>query len=111
MAPQITLRGALSYAAGLFSQTPLAPPTAGDVTPYDPLSGGPTCPIDGPVSCQKTAPDGDSCCYIAPSGRLLLAQFWDQEIHAGGTEEDWTLHGLWYVRHSSFPNPASMQES
>jgi ribonuclease T2 len=27
----------------------------------------------------------------------LLTQFWDQQVHARGSEEDWTLHGLWYA--------------
>lgn len=89
-----SLRGLLSYAASLFS---LGQDTASsDVTHYEPLSGGPSCPIDGPVSCQISKPvDADACCTIYPSGRLLLAQFWDREVHAGGAEEDWTLHGLW----------------
>ena len=28
---------------------------------------------------------------------MLLTQFWDQKVHAGGAEDDWTLHGLWCV--------------
>lgn len=65
------------------------------VTPYDPLSGAPTCPVNGPMSCNNQTA-ADSCCFIHPGGRLLLTQFWDQEVHVGGSEEDWTLHGLWY---------------
>ncbi|KAI1753413.1 ribonuclease Trv [Xylaria castorea] len=69
-------------------------PTFDGVTPYDPLSGAPSCPLDGPVSCgNKSA--ADSCCFIYPGGRLLLTQFWDEEIHVEGGEQDWTLHGLW----------------
>lgn len=26
---------------------------------------------------------------------MLLTQFWDAEVHARGSEEDWTMHGLW----------------
>ncbi len=64
------------------------------ITPYDPLSGAPSCPLDGPVSCKNQSA-ADSCCFIYPGGRLLLTQFWDEEIHVGGSEDDWTLHGLW----------------
>jgi ribonuclease T2 len=69
----------------------------GEVTPYQPLSGAPSCPIDGPLSCHNNTPiAGDqSCCFVYPGGRMLLTQFWDREVHAGGAEEDWTLHGLW----------------
>lgn len=69
----------------------------GEVTPYEPLSGAPSCPIDGPLSCHNNTPiAGDqSCCFVYPGGRMLLTQFWDREVHAGGAEEDWTLHGLW----------------
>ncbi|KAJ2999213.1 hypothetical protein NUW58_g64 [Xylaria curta] len=69
-------------------------PIFNGVTPYDPLSGAPTCPLDGPVSCNNHSV-ADSCCFIYPGGRLLLTQFWDEEIHVGGGETDWTLHGLW----------------
>ena len=69
-------------------------PNFGGVTPYDPLSGSPSCPLDGPVSCNNQSA-ADSCCFIYPGGRLLLTQFWDEEIHVEGGETDWTLHGLW----------------
>ena len=63
-----------------------------------PLSGAPSCPLDGPISCHNNTPvTGDSCCFVHPGGRMLLTQFWDQKVHAGGAEEDWTLHGLWCV--------------
>ncbi|GJC89243.1 ribonuclease Trv [Colletotrichum liriopes] len=66
------------------------------VTPYEPLSGAPSCPIDGPLSCHNaTGPVEDSCCFVYPSGRILLTQFWDDTVHAGGADEDWTVHGLW----------------
>ncbi|GJD03648.1 ribonuclease T2 family protein [Colletotrichum higginsianum IMI 349063] len=92
------------------SQTPFTSPSSHDitaadananangiaVTPYEPLSGAPSCPIDGPLSCHNaTGPVNDACCFVAPSGRLLLTQFWDDTVHAGGAEEDWTVHGLW----------------
>ncbi|CAJ2510464.1 Uu.00g132730.m01.CDS01 [Anthostomella pinea] len=124
MAPPTSLRAAFAYAGNLVSQIPLlsnlspslpsslqpiphdsqqqaAEHVGGDfgfdassITPYDPLSDAPSCPIDGPTSCQnKTA--GDSCCFVYPGGRLLLTQFWDEEIHVGGSEQDWTAHGLW----------------
>ncbi|KAI1339072.1 ribonuclease T2 [Xylariaceae sp. FL0016] len=116
MAP--SLRAALAYAANLVSQVPLLGDIAdpfqpiisdsnhapqadpgplfdpGSITPYEPLSGAPTCPIDGPVSCQNSSAS-DSCCFIHPGGRLLLTQFWDAEVHVGGGEHDWTVHGLW----------------
>ncbi|KAK1656817.1 ribonuclease T2 family protein [Colletotrichum godetiae] len=57
------------------------------VTTYEPLSGAPRCPIDGPGQ--------NVCCHVYPSGRVLLAQFWDDTVHVGGAEEDWTVHGLW----------------
>lgn len=67
-----------------------------DVVPYTPLSAAPSCPIGGPLSCHNNTPvTGDACCFIYPSGRLLLAQFWDDEIKGSGSEEDWTIHGLW----------------
>ncbi|KAI2643629.1 ribonuclease Trv [Xylaria nigripes] len=66
----------------------------GSTTPSNTLSGAPSCPINGPVSCNnKTA--ADSCCFLHPGGRLLLTQFWDEKSHVEGAEEDWTLHGLW----------------
>lgn len=119
-----SLRAALAYAGNLLTQVPflqdlpnpfspiidsglqgfgetLQPPSydpyTGEVTPYEPLSGAPSCPIDGPLSCRNSTPvAGDpSCCFVYPGGRILLTQFWDRDVHAGGTEEDWTLHGLW----------------
>jgi ribonuclease T2 len=94
-----SLRSLLAYAGGLFSQLPGAPQAPSDVRPfYEPLSGAPSCPIDGPTSCSNSTPvAGDSCCFVHPGGRLLLTQFWDQKVHAGGAEDDWTLHGLWCV--------------
>lgn len=94
-----SLRSIFSYASGLFSQFIGSPQPLSDVRPfYEPLSGAPSCPIDGPMSCHNSTPvAGDSCCFVYPGGRILLTQFWDQQIHAGGAEEDWTLHGLWYV--------------
>lgn len=73
----------------------------GEVTPYEPLSGAPSCPVDGPTSCSSPGSGTDSCCFVAPSGRILLTQFWDDTVHAGGSEEDWTVHGLWYFTPSS----------
>lgn len=103
MAPSSSLRAVLAYASNLLSRLPFSfetSPAAGvlgiDVVPYTPLSGAPSCPIDGPLSCHNSTPvAGDSCCFVHPGGRVLLTQFWDQEVHAGGTEEDWTVHGLW----------------
>ena len=102
MAGSSSLRSLLAYAGNLFSQfggvPQLQPPS--DIRPlqYRPLSGAPSCPLDGPVSCHNSTPiSGDSCCFVYPGGRLLLTQFWDQRVHAGGAEEDWTLHGLWCV--------------
>ncbi|KAK9425377.1 putative Ribonuclease T2 family protein [Seiridium unicorne] len=119
MAPTHSLRSILTYASNLLSQAPLqlsdlpnplnailAPSTTGGsdnnpaadipdtVTPYIPLTGAPSCPIDGPLSCNNQTA-GDSCCFVYPGGRLLLTQFWDEEVHVGGSEEDWTVHGLW----------------
>jgi len=72
--------------------------------PYTPLSGSVQCPIDGPMSCHNNTPIADdSCCFVYPGGRMLLTQFWDAEVHAGGSETDWTIHGLWYVH----PHPFS----
>lgn len=70
-----------------------------DIKPYIPLSGAPSCPVDGPISCLDKKPFSStvepSCCFVAPGGRILLTQFWDRQVHVGGAEEDWTLHGLW----------------
>lgn len=98
MAPR-SLRSVLAYAGNILSQFPISStnvhrPSAATV--YDPLSGAPSCPLDGEMSCHNSTPVvGDSCCFVHPSGKMLLTQFWDQEVHAGGTEEDWTIHGLW----------------
>lgn len=123
MSPSTTLRSALAYAGNLLAQVSVLQDMAapfstlidpaldsaseaipewdhgynGEITPYDPLSGAPSCPISGPLSCHNNTPiagDG-SCCFIYPGGRMLLTQFWDSEVHVGGSEEDWTLHGLW----------------
>lgn len=96
MAP--SLRALVSYASNFASQLPLLNSYLRPVSPYEPLSGAPSCPLDGPTSCHNSTPIvGDSCCFVHPGGRMLLTQFWDQEVHAGGAEEDWTLHGLWYA--------------
>ena len=93
-----SLRALVSYASSFVAQIPLLNSDLRNVSPYEPLSGAPSCPLDGPVSCQNSTPTtGDSCCFVHPNGRILLAQYWDPEIHASGAEEDWTLHGLWYV--------------
>ncbi|KAI1822908.1 ribonuclease Trv [Xylaria intraflava] len=87
------------------SQSPVVPPYEdttdydqkpifGGITPYEPLSSAPSCPLDGPVSCSRNS-GADSCCFLNPGGRLLLTQFWDDKSHVEGGEEDWTLHGLW----------------
>jgi ribonuclease T2 len=94
MAP--SLRALVSYASNFASQLPWLNSYLQPVSPYEPLSGAPPCPLDGPTSCHNSTPIvGDSCCFVHPGGRMLLTQFWDQEVHAGGAEEDWTLHGLW----------------
>ncbi|KAK2603123.1 hypothetical protein N8I77_009603 [Diaporthe amygdali] len=123
MSPSTSIRSALAYAGNLLSQFPLLQdvsnpfsnlidpilgsvsevvPTSsdsynGEVTHYEPLSGAPSCPINGPTSCHNNTPvaGDDSCCFVYPGGRMLLTQFWDREVHVGGAEEDWTLHGLW----------------
>lgn len=122
MAVQTSLRSVLAYAGNLLAQVPflgdLPNPFSifdpalqgvgdaftgpnysydGQVIPYEPLSGAPSCPIDGPLSCHNNTPiaGDESCCFVYPGGRILLTQFWDREVHAGGAEEDWTLHGLW----------------
>lgn len=122
MSAQTSLRSALAYTANLLAQVPflgdfpnpfsIVDPASqgvgetfsrpnygydGQVTPYEPLSGAPSCPIDGPTSCRNSTPvaGDESCCFVYPGGRLLLTQFWDREVHVGGAEEDWTLHGLW----------------
>lgn len=91
-----SLRTLVTYASNLIAQFPFFNNDFGDVSPYEPLSGAPSCPFDGPVSCQNSTPvTGDSCCFVHPGGRMLLAQFWDEEIRASGAEDDWTLRGLW----------------
>ena len=109
--PQLSLRMALAYAGSLLSQFPTSrePPnpsrlleTNVDAVPYVPLSGAPSCPLNGPTTCRNSTPAGDSCCIVCPRGRLIMTQFWDHAVNAVGSEEDWTLHGLWYVL---FPIP------
>lgn len=107
MAPDISLRGLFASFGQALSQLPLqgsnvnpleavlAPSAPSAVAPYIPLSGAPTCPIDGPASCHNSTAAPDSCCFVHPGGQILLTQFWDDEVHVGGAEEDFTLHGLW----------------
>ncbi|KAK3685384.1 ribonuclease T2-like protein [Podospora appendiculata] len=99
-----SLRAIVSYAANVWSQLPFSGngPSSFDVQPssssfYEPLSGAPSCPFDGPMSCHNSTPIAgeDSCCFVYPGGRILLTQFWDPQVYAVGAEEDWTLHGLW----------------
>ncbi|KAH8841711.1 hypothetical protein MCOR27_009539 [Pyricularia oryzae] len=111
MAPQQSIRALLAYAGNIFSQVPLGgianPFDSGSAVVgntgvqqqqchYSPLTGAPACPIDGPMSCHNSTPvEGNSCCFVHPGGQLMLTQFWDQDIHEGGSDEDWTIHGLW----------------
>ncbi|KAK4100155.1 ribonuclease Trv [Parathielavia hyrcaniae] len=91
-----SLRALLSYASNVVSQIPILNSNLQHVSPYEPLSAAPFCPLDGPMSCYNSTPvAGDSCCFAHPGGRVLLAQLWDREVHAAGAEEDWTLRGLW----------------
>ncbi|KAK9474321.1 ribonuclease T2-like protein [Dipodascopsis tothii] len=53
-----------------------------------------TCPKQpGEPSCHNSTAM-DTCCFNAPGGQLLLAQFWNA-APAIGPEDMWTLHGLW----------------
>ena len=52
------------------------------------------CPTDGPLSCQNTTAQTDTCCFNAPGGSLLQTQFWDYNP-ATGPSDSWTIHGLW----------------
>lgn len=111
MSPPTSLRAVFAYAGQFVAQLPLRlsnfpnplalfdsnhRPADGRTgyVPYVPLSGAPSCPIDGPTSCHNQT-QTDTCCFVYPGGRLLLTQFWDEEVHVGGAEEDWTVHGLW----------------
>ncbi|KAK7744294.1 Ribonuclease T2 precursor (RNase T2) [Diatrype stigma] len=117
MAPPLSLRAAFAHATHFMSQLPqnlagfsISSPLeifkAYDVntssqsrltvapTEFPPSSLASTCPLDGPISCHNET-QADSCCFIYPGGRLLLTQFWDEKLHVGGAETDWTLHGLW----------------
>ncbi|KAM7186527.1 putative ribonuclease T2 precursor [Naviculisporaceae sp. PSN 640] len=109
MAP--SLQSIITYAGGLLSHLQASPSSSSLFDPvqprpisdssfdsplYQPLSGAPSCPLDGPISCHNSTPiAGDSCCFVYPGGRMLLTQFWDSKVHAGGADQDWTLHGLW----------------
>lgn len=96
MAADLSLRSLFAYAGSFLSQLTGGPSHVGHF--YEPSSGAPACPIDGPLSCHNSTPIiGDACCFVHPGGRILLTQFWDQHSHALGAETDWTLHGLWYV--------------
>ncbi len=92
-----SLRAIVSYASGFVSQLPLLVNTLrDDVSPYEPLSAAPLCPLDGPMSCRNSTPvAGDPCCFVHPAGRMVLAQVWDMEGRGGVDEEDWMLRGLW----------------
>jgi hypothetical protein len=111
-----SIRSVLAYSSVFFLQTSALQDSYQDstsqqplsdnaISSYVPLSGAPSCPIDGPTSCQNSTDAGDSCCFVYPGGRMLLTQFWDAEVHAGGSDEDWTIHGLWYVFPSSLSLP------
>ncbi|RYP78278.1 hypothetical protein DL770_006917 [Monosporascus sp. CRB-9-2] len=112
MASSTSLRAVFAYASHFMAQLPQT-----DFTILNPLSvfgskptfdsafsiatqeypsgtSASSCPLDGPVSCHNNTP-ADACCFIYPGGRLLLTQFWDEKLHVGGAETDWTLHGLW----------------
>ena len=110
------IASALACASLLISQTPLVQATS-EQSPLDlasrpwlpeTTSGSVQCPIDGPMSCHNNTPvAGDSCCFVYPGGRMLLTQFWDAEVHADGSETDWTIHGLWYLPSPPFIIPRS----
>lgn len=111
-----SIRSVLAYASVFFLQafalqdsyqdlTSQQPLSDTAISSYIPLSGAPSCPIDGPTSCQNSTDAGDSCCFVYPGGRMLLTQFWDAEVQAGGSDEDWTIHGLWYVYRRPFLSP------
>ncbi len=109
-----SLRALVTYASNFVSQLPLSLLNANlhNVSPYEPLSAAPSCPLDGPISCQNSTPvSGDSCCFVHPAGRILLGQVWDEQIHAAGAEEDWTLRGLWCVSFSPWPYPGRQTKS
>ncbi|KAK3370081.1 ribonuclease T2-like protein [Podospora didyma] len=93
----LSLRGLLAHAGNLLTFGSMVPLPLSDIRPYEALSGAPSCPVDSPISCHNNTPvaGDDSCCFVYPGGRMLLTQFWDQKTHAGGAEQDWTLHGLW----------------
>jgi len=96
MTADLSLRSLFTYAGSFLSQFTGGPSHVGDF--YEPSSGAPMCPIDGPLSCHNSTPfTGDACCFVHPGGRILLTQFWDRHAYAPGAETDWTLHGLWYV--------------
>jgi ribonuclease T2 len=58
------------------------------------------------MSCHNSTPiAGDNCCFVSPGGRILLTQFWDADVHAGGSDMDWTIHGLWYVLFIPYRTP------
>ncbi|KAK4128000.1 ribonuclease Trv [Parathielavia appendiculata] len=100
-----SLRALLSYASDFVSHIPFLNTKLQNVLPYEPLSAAPFCPLDGPMSCHNNTPvAGDSCCFVQPGGRMVLAQFWDWEVYAAGAEEDWTLRGLWPALCDGTPN-------
>lgn len=98
-------RSLLAYAGVFFAQTPFVQGSVQSLleqeipsAPYAPLSGSVQCPINGPTSCHNSTPIADdSCCFVYPGGRMLLTQFWDAKVQASGSEQDWTIHGLWYL--------------
>ncbi|KAI1254444.1 hypothetical protein MGN70_003847 [Eutypa lata] len=117
MAPPSSLRAVFAHASHFISQLPqsltglsianpidifnanVANPSsqsriATTPTEHPPFSLASSCPLDGPTSCHNET-QADSCCFIYPGGRLLLTQFWDEKLHVGGAETDWTVHGLW----------------
>ncbi|KAG9039514.1 ribonuclease T2-like [Tulasnella sp. JGI-2019a] len=47
-----------------------------------------------PYSCQNTTAQLNQCCFESPGGLLMSVQLWDTTGNTG-TDDEWTIHGLW----------------
>ncbi|KAM9924311.1 hypothetical protein OXX59_004619 [Metschnikowia pulcherrima] len=57
-------------------------------------AGAQSCPANLPLTCTNSTPIHNSCCFESPGGIMLQTQFWDY-FPAIGSNDSFTLHGLW----------------
>ncbi|KAF8304789.1 ribonuclease T2 [Clavulina sp. PMI_390] len=85
---------AIALAATIFAQCASASPSSSPFDPWGSLPAWSKCADHGPISCQNTTVQADSCCYNYPGGLFLSTQLWYYTPDVG-PKDVWTLHGLW----------------